>query len=83
MNKSDLRFFAMAFLCISLPLTVIAAAIAGPSLPVFTLAVTGWMKSGNETLYAKIDKIGDRAIVLALILYIAAAVLANKLNLHH
>lgn len=66
-----------------LPVLVLFLAYLSFSFSMITVAVTRLMKGGNEALYMKIDKLGDKALVLALILYIAAAVLANKLNLHH
>lgn len=52
------------------------------SAGLISVAMVRWMKN-REALSAKIDKLGDKAYVAALILYIAAAVLANKMNLHH
>ncbi len=66
-----------------LPVWVLFLAYLSLSIGLITIAVTGWMKNRNEALHAKIDKLGEKALVLALILYIGAVVLANKLNLHH
>lgn len=62
------------------PLWALFLAYLSFSIFLIANAVAYWNKRGNEAVYAMIDKVGPG---LALILYIGAAVLANKMNLHH
>lgn len=64
-----------------LPVFVLFLAYLSLSSGLISVAAVRWMKNG--ALSEKIDKLGDKAFVAALILYIGAAVLANKMNLHH
>ena len=62
------------------PLWALSLAYLSFSVFLIANAVAYWNKRGNEAVYAMIDKVVPG---LALILYIGAAVLANKMNLHH
>ena len=62
------------------PLWVLFLAYLSFSVFLIANAVAYWNKRGNEAVYAMIDKV---ALGLSLMLYVGAAVLANKTNLHH
>lgn len=62
------------------PVWVLFLAYLSFSVFIISFAASDLDKSGHETIYEKVMK---TAPVLALVLYIGAVVLANKLHLHH
>jgi hypothetical protein len=65
------------------PAWVLFLAYLSFSTGMIAMAVEYWIRGDNAALHAKIDKVGEKALVLALILYLGAALLAGRLNLHH